>query len=140
MKKLSLVLCALALAGCQSHTSTEVSEPVACSTDCESRYENIKAMATKFLGYTVTHETNNSFTAQLVTLDKGSTVTSAMNVFKSPEQIDIDIETGGTTDTALILQINKHTEQDDFVNMKVFPTSSSVTRQTYTDGLFRIPY
>lgn len=139
MKKLALVLCAFALAGC-AHTSTEVSEPVACSTDCEGRYENIKAMATKFLGYTITHETKNSFTAQLVSTSPGYIVTSAMNVFRTPEQIFIDVETGGTSDTLLAVNMNNLTSQQDFRKIKVHKAMTSVQYETYTDNLFRIPH
>lgn len=137
--KLAIVLCALALAGC-ANTSTEVSEPVACSTDCETRYENIKAMATKFLGYNITHETKNSFTAQLVQTDKGSTITSAMNVFKTPESIYVDVDTGGYNDTLLVSNINHLTSQEDFRTIKVHAVQRSVQYNSYTENLFRIPH
>lgn len=138
MKKLSIVLCALALAGC-AHTSTEVSEPVSCSTDCESRYENIKAMATGFLGYSITHETSDSFTAQLVDTSQGNTVTSAMNVFKQPQQVIINIQTGGTADTALAMNMKEFTEQEDFRTIQYHEVQRSVEYETYTGNLFRTP-
>lgn len=139
MKKLAIVLCALSLAGC-ANTSTEVSEPVACSTDCESRYENIKAMATKFLGYSITHETSNSFTAQLVDTSKGQVIQSAMNVFKTPEQIYIDVETSGVPDNKLVMNMTNLTNQEDFRTIKVHAVQSSVQYNTYTNNLFRIPF
>lgn len=139
MKKLALVLCAFALAGC-AHTSTEVSEPVACSTDCETRYENLKAVATKFLGYTITHETDNSFTAQLVDTSKGQVIQSAMNVFKTPEQIYIDVETSGVSDVGLVMNMTNLTEHEDFRNIKVHAVQRSVQYNSYTNNLFRIPF
>lgn len=139
MKKLSLVLCAFALAGC-AHTSTEVSEPIACSADCDARFENIRAVATKFLGYTITHETSNSFTAQLVNLDKSVVVTSAMNVFKMPEQIFVDVETSGVSDITTAANISNLTSHEDFRTIKVHKTESVVIPNTYTENLFRIPH
>ena len=139
MKKLSLVLLSLILVGCAS-TNTEVSEPVACSTDCESRYENIKAMTTKFLGYNITHSTSNSFAAQLVQLSPGSTIVSTLNVFKTPESIFIDVDTGGSYDTSLVSNINNLTKHEDFRTIKVHAVQRSVQYDTYVDGLFRISH
>lgn len=139
MKKLSLVLCALALAGC-AHTSTEVSEPIACSTDCDARFQNVKAVATKFLGYSITHETSNSFTAQLVSIDKSVVVTSAMNVFKMPEQIYVEIETSGVSDVSTVNSISNLTSHEDFRTIKTHKVQSVVIPNTYTENLFRIPH
>lgn len=135
MKKLLLVLSALALAGC-AHTSTKVSEPIACSTDCTARYENIKAMATKFLGYSITHETPNSFSAQIVDSSKSNNVTSAMNVFRTPDQIFVDVDTSAVTDTTLVSNIYLYTKDRDFTKMSVHKTQSVVVPETYTDQLF----
>lgn len=139
MKKLLLVCAVLAITGCAT-TSVEVSEPIQCTTDCEARFDNVKAMATKFLGYTVTHETPNSFAAQLVITDKGTIAISAMNVIKTSDHIYVDIDTNGNNDLLLASDMDVYTRKMDFVNMEVHKTLTSVQYASYTGTSYRIPH
>lgn len=139
MKKLLLVCAVLAITGCAT-TSVEVSEPIQCTTDCETRFENIKAMSTKFLGYTITHETKDSFAAQQVITDKGTISISAMNVIKTPEGIVIDVDTNGDSDLLLASNLDVYTRKMDFVNMEVHKTLTSVQYASYTGTSYRVPH